>query len=198
MNSRRSLIRLPLLASLYFLCATIAAGQAPEVIKVEPPGWWVGSSVNPVRLLIRGRNLRGARISSSADGIRVIGLPKINENGTYLFLDIAIAPNAHEGERRIKIATANGSGEAMFRILPPLNRAGRFQGFTTDDVIYLIMTDRFSDGDSSNNDPPASPGLYDRSRTRYYHGGDFEGVIKHLPYLKDLGVTAIWLTFPCC
>ena len=72
MNSRRSLIRLPLLASLYFLCATIAAGQAPEVIKVEPPGWWVGSSVNPVRLLIRGRNLRGARISSSADGIRVI------------------------------------------------------------------------------------------------------------------------------
>jgi len=82
----------------------------------------------------------------------------------------------------------------MFRILPPLNRAGRFQGFTTDDVIYLIMTDRFSDGDSSNNDPPASPGLYDRSRTRYYHGGDFEGVIKHLAYLKDLGVTAIWLT----
>lgn len=194
MNARGSLIRLLLLASICFPCVTIAAAQAPEIIKVEPPGWWVGSSINPVRLLIRGRNLGGARVQSSADGIRVIGLPKINENGTYLFLDIAIATNAHEGERRVKIETANGRNEAMFRILPPLNRAGRFQGFTTDDVIYLIMTDRFSDGDSSNNDPPASPGLYDRSRTRYYHGGDFEGVIKHLAYLKDLGVTAIWLT----
>src|SRR5206468_9974436 len=139
MNSKLSLVRLSLLASLCFLCATIAAGQAPEIIKVEPPDWWVGSSINPVRLLIRGRNLRGARVQSSADGIRVIGLPKINENGTYLFLDIAIATNAHEGERRIKIETANGSNEATFRILPLLNRAGRFQGFTTDDVIYLIM-----------------------------------------------------------
>jgi len=194
MNSRRSLIRVLLLASICFPCATIAAAQAPEIIKVEPPSWWVGSSINPVRLLIRGHNLGGARVQSSADGIRVIGLPKINENGTYLIVDIAIATNAPEGERRIKIETANGSSEATFRILPPLNRAGRFQGFTTDDVIYLIMTDRFSDGDSSNNDPPQSSGLYDRSRTRYYHGGDFEGVIKHLAYLKDLGVTAIWLT----
>jgi glycosidase len=81
-----------------------------------------------------------------------------------------------------------------FEIYAPLARAGRFQGFTTDDVIYLIMTDRFSDGDPSNDDPPASPGMYDRSRTRYYHGGDFEGIISHLRYLKDLGVTAIWLT----
>jgi glycosidase len=56
------------------------------------------------------------------------------------------------------------------------------------------MTDRFSDGDLSNNDPPESQGIYDRSRTRYYHGGDFEGIIAHLPYLKELGVTAIWLT----
>src|SRR5262249_3747148 len=53
---------------------------------------------------------------------------------------------------------------------------------------------RFADGDSSNNDPPESRGLYDRSRSRYYHGGAFEGIIQHLTYLKDLGVTAIWLT----
>jgi len=68
------------------------------------------------------------------------------------------------------------------------------QGFTTDDVMYLIMPDRFSDGDSANNDPPQSRGMYDRSKTRYYHGGDLQGVINHLSYLKDLGITAIWLT----
>src|SRR5260370_15729179 len=56
------------------------------------------------------------------------------------------------------------------------------------------MKDRFSDGDPSNNDPRESRGLYDRSSTRYYHGGDFEGIIQHLLYLKDLGVTAMWLT----
>jgi glycosidase len=60
--------------------------------------------------------------------------------------------------------------------------------------MYLIIPDRFSDGDQANNDPPQSRGLYDRSKTRYYHGGDFQGVINHLSYLKSLGVTAIWLT----
>jgi glycosidase len=61
-------------------------------------------------------------------------------------------------------------------------------------VLYLIMIDRFSDGDRSNNDPPQSRGLYDPQNKFYYHGGDLQGVIDRLPYLKDLGVTAIWLT----
>jgi glycosidase len=60
--------------------------------------------------------------------------------------------------------------------------------------MYLIMIDRFSDGDQSNNDPPQSRGLYDRKSKFYYHGGDLQGIIDHLPYLKDLGVTALWLT----
>jgi glycosidase len=74
-----------------------------------------------------------------------------------------------------------------------MQRAGRYQGFTPDDVIYFIMPDRFADGDRSNNDPPKSPGLYDRTKGRYYHGGDFQGIIDRLPYLKELGVTAIWI-----
>jgi glycosidase len=60
--------------------------------------------------------------------------------------------------------------------------------------MYLIMIDRFSDGDIANNDPPQSRGIYDRKNKFYYHGGDFQGVIDRLPYLKDLGVTAVWLT----
>jgi glycosidase len=60
--------------------------------------------------------------------------------------------------------------------------------------MYLIMIDRFADGDPSNNDPPQSRGIYDRKNKFYYHGGDLQGVINHLPYLKELGVTAIWLT----
>jgi glycosidase len=180
-------------AAFLFASVSYAAGQAPEVVKVEPPNWWAGHSVNPVRVLIRGKNFTGATVVSAGAGI-IARNTKVNASGTYIFVDVMIDRHARPGMRSLKITTTNGSVNAPFEISAPLDRAGRFQGFTTDDVIYLIMTDRFSDGDSSNNDPPQSPGMYDRSKARYYHGGDFEGIIAHLPYLKELGVTAIWLT----
>lgn len=127
-------------------------------------------------------------------GWRTVAAPKANERGTYLFVDIAIAPNAQPGLRHLRTTTANGTAQASFEILPSLNRAGRFQGFSPADVMYLIMIDRFSDGDTTNNDPLQSRGIYDRQNKFYYHGGDLQGVIDRLPYLKDLGVTAIWLT----
>jgi glycosidase len=180
--------------ALFIISSQICAAQtAPQITKVEPPGWWANHTVNPVRVLIRGTNLSGARIENAGNGL-VTGPVKINQAGTYLFVDVTIARQSTTGKRSIRITTAQGSAEAPFEILAALPRLDRFQGFSADDVIYLIMTDRFSDGDLSNNEPPESPGMYDRARARYYHGGDFEGIIKHLPYLKDLGVTAIWLT----
>ena len=166
-----------------YLCLTLTAhAQAPEILKVDPPSWWTGSSVNPVRLMIRGRNLQGARVR--VDGM--IGTPKINERGTYIFVDVAVG---QAGQRTISVTTPRGSASASFEVLPALNRNGHFQGFSPDDVLYLIMIDRFADGDPSNNEP-----LNDRKNKFYYHGGDLQGVIDRLPYLKDLGVTAIWLT----
>ncbi len=170
------------------------AAQTPEILKVEPPSWWIGSSLNPVRVLIRGRNLRGALAQAVGSGFRIVGAPKINEGGSYMFVDVAILPNARPGERTLKISNQSGSAEAHWEILPRLNRSESFQGFSPDDVMYLVMIDRFSDGDQTNNDPPRSRGLYDRQNKYYYHGGDLQGVIDRLPYLKDLGVTALWLT----
>jgi glycosidase len=184
---------------LFAVAVLVAASQltiaqtTPRVTKVEPPGWWANHSINPVRVLIRGNNLQGATVQAPGAGL-VAGPAKVNAAGTYVFVDVRITPQAKRGARSLRIKTPGGSVDVPFEIYSPLSRTGRFQGFTTDDVMYLIMTDRFSDGDRSNNDPPESRGLYDRSKTRYYHGGDFEGIIAHLPYLKDLGVTAIWLT----
>ena len=184
-----------LLATLILIFGShLCLGQnAPQVSKVEPPGWWANHSINPVRVLIRGKNLLGAKVVSSSAGL-VAGQPQVNAAGTYLFVDVSIGRVARLGKQALKITTARGTVEAPFETYEPLARAGRFQGFTTDDVIYLIMTDRFSDGDPANDDPPESKGLFDRAKPRYYHGGDFQGIINHLSYLKELGVTAIWLT----
>jgi neopullulanase len=160
---------------------------------MDPPSWWPLSQLNPVRVMIRGRNLQGARVQLIGPGID-IGTTRTNERGTYLFVDVGIANDAAPGKRAISITTPRGSTRAEFEVLPALNRRGRFQGFSPDDVMYLIMIDRFADGDPSNNDPPQSRGIYDRKNKFYYHGGDLQGVINSLPYLKELGVTAIWLT----
>jgi glycosidase len=165
---------------------------APEVLKVEPPSWWPGHSINPVRLLLRGRNLAGATVEAQGDGIGV-GLVRANAAGSYLFVDVSIDADARPGPRRLLVRTPLGHAEAAFELEAPLSREGRFQGFSRDDVIYLIMPDRFANGDPTNDDPAVSRGLLDRGRGRHYHGGDLQGIIDRLPYLSDLGVTTLWL-----
>jgi glycosidase len=169
-----------------------AQSSAPQVLKVEPSSWWASHSINPVRVLIRGSNLAGARVTT-AGGLRV-GATNANAAGTHLFVNVQINSQTKPGVHQLHVATANGSTAAPFEVLMPLPRAGRFQGFSAADVLYLIMIDRFADGDQSNNDPAQSRGIYDRQNKFYYHGGDLQGVIDHLPYLKDMGVTVLWLT----
>ncbi|MBI3951952.1 MAG: cyclomaltodextrinase N-terminal domain-containing protein [Acidobacteria bacterium] len=156
------------------------AASAPEVLKVEPPNWWLGHSINPVRVMIRGRNLAGARVEASGAGVQT-GLTRVNAAGTYLFVDVLIDSPAAPGPRPLKITTERGTTTVPFNVLAPLPREGRFQGFSPDDVIYLIMPDRFANGDPSNDDPPNSRGLLNRQKNRYYHGGDLQGIIDRMP-----------------
>ena len=192
-------MRSPLLVSLFSACLATSAvagspakAARPEAITVEPPSWWPGHSINPVRVMVKGRNLAGARVESASAGLEPSAV-KVNEAGTWLFADVTIDPKAEPGPRKIRIRTAGGVVDAPFELLAPLPREGRFQGISPDDVIYLIMPDRFDDGDPTNDDPAAARGLLDRAKDRYYHGGDLQGIIDRLPYLKDLGVTALWL-----
>jgi glycosidase len=194
MSKRKKLAYLvPLVILLLAISHTGAAQGLPEVSKVEPPNWWAHHSINPVRVLIHGKNLSGARVEAPSSSKLRTGNVSVNEAGTYLFVDVTIDPQTKPDRYALRVMTASGIASAPFEIAVPLPRSNRFQGFTVDDVIYLIMPDRFDDGDRSNNNPAVSPGLYDRRKKRYYHGGDFAGIIKRLPYLKDLGITAIWL-----
>ena len=171
------------------LTGTLAA-QAPTVSKVEPPNWWANSSVNPVRVMVRGTNLAGARFDC---GRLACANVRVNARGSYAFVDVTIPRDAAAGTAPLTLRTAGGSATVPFTITPRLDGHGRYQGFGTEDVLYLLMPDRFSNGDPSNDDPAVSKGLHDRSKGRYYHGGDLAGVRERLPYLKSLGVTAIWL-----
>lgn len=168
------------------------ADHLPRVTKVEPPNWWPGHTWNPVRLLVRGENLTGAVLESSANGLAIDNV-KTNQAGTYLFADVAIGSNAQPGSYPLNLRTPNGKAPVLFELHTPLLREGRFQGFSPDDVFYLLMPDRFANGDPGNDDPEISRGLFDRSRSRYYHGGDLQGAIDRLPYLKELGVTVLWM-----
>lgn len=166
---------------------------APSIAKVEPPSWWASHTINPVRLLVRGQNLQDAHVLSNSPAIKTSEV-RANRRGTYLFVNVAINPKALPGTYPLKLITPRGSATIPFTIEAPLATNTHFQGINSNDVIYLIMPDRFADGDPSNNAPAGAPAAAnDRKNPRAYHGGDLRGIINHLSYLKELGVTALWL-----
>ena len=151
------------------IAAGAAAAQAPVVEKVDPPDWWAAHSINPVRLLIRGRNLSGARLQCARVTCSNV---RVNSAGTYVFADVTIPRGLAAGAYPLTLRTAAGSAPVPFAVARPLARAGRFQGFGPDDVIYLLMPDRFANGDTANDEPAVSRGLIDRTKGRRWHGGD--------------------------
>jgi neopullulanase len=174
-------------------CVTVFGQAGPSVSKIDPPFWWANHSINPVRLLIRGRNLSGARIKSPSANLRVSNF-RVNANSTYIFADLHINAGAKPGRYPLFVETQAGRAEVSFFVERSLTD-GRGEGITNQDVIFLIMIDRFSDGDPGNDTPADAPAeANDHNNSRAFHGGDLRGIINHLPYLKDLGVTALWLT----
>jgi neopullulanase len=181
---------------LAYVLGIVASPQtrSPTVLKVEPPSWWARHSINPVRLLVRGKNLNGARVRSSSGATQVSGV-LVNRAGTYLFVTVRISLSARPGSYPLTLTTPHGNTTIPFTIEAPLATSTHFQGITQNDVIYLIMPDRFANGDQSNDAPADAPAAAnDRKNPRAYHGGDLRGVIDRLGYLKELGVTALWLT----
>jgi glycosidase len=194
LHSRISKPALLLFVSCCFAASVYASAQtAPTVSKVEPPSWWAGHTINPVRLLVRGANLHGARVTATRPETNTSAVV-INPAGTYLFVSVEISPSARPGDYPLRLETSAGKTLIPFRLNAPLDTATNFQGITNDDVIYLIMPDRFSNGDAANDAPAGSPAAAnDRKNSRAFHGGDLRGIINRLPYLKELGVTALWI-----
>jgi neopullulanase len=172
---------------------TQASVSAPRVFKVEPPDWWVGY-YSPLMVLLYGENLESAKISVNYPGASISKI-QLEPDGKHAFVWMNLGPTVKPGDLTLRIETASGRTAAAIVLHPRSSPAGKFQGITPNDVIYLILTDRFADGSETNNEPAgAAAKTYDRSNPRAYHGGDLKGIRDHLPYLKQLGVTALWLT----
>jgi len=166
--------------------------NAPVVTKVEPPSWWV--NLTPyVMLLLSGHNLEAKQVSCNLQNV-VVERTESSRAGDYLFVWLKFGPGIRSGTAVCRIMTPTGATSFELPLAARAAKLGRFQGLAHEDVIYLIMPDRFANGDPSNDEPAGSSGTHDRSNPRAYHGGDLRGILEHLAYFKDLGVTALWLT----
>src|SRR6266851_2475240 len=179
----------PLRAALRHAATT---DDAPVVTKVEPPNWWLKLTPE-LMVLLSGQHLEATGVSCNLPNL-VVERTQATAGGNYLFVWLKLEPEIKSGTAVCRITTPAGTTSFELPLAARAQTIHRFQGITPDDVMYLIMPDRFADGDPTNDEPAEAPGSHDRSKPRAYHGGDLRGIQNHLPYLKELGVTTLWLT----
>ena len=166
-----------------------------DLERVEPAFWWVGMKNPHLQLIVHGDNIAQRSVHFNYTGVRLSATHKV-ENPNYLFLDIDIATSSKPGKFTIYFSVKNMADLSYEYELKVRNTSpDRNMGVTNKDLIYLIMPDRFSNGDAMND---VVPGMKERTMRRdsmySRHGGDIKGIMNHLDYIKDLGVTTIWLT----
>jgi len=187
-----------------FLLSAFFITKAQEVAEVYPTHWWVGMKNPSLQLMIYRKDIANEipTIKMSAAGIAVaedITLKRIfkPENPNYVFLDIVIRPGAKPGMRMIRIPAKGSYKQINFELKARRPGKGTLfaQGVRSEDFIYLLMPDRFANGNPANDRLTKYKDVsLNRDSMYHRHGGDIEGVIDHLAYLQDLGVTTVWMT----
>lgn len=180
--------------ALIFLCSFPFLSIA-QIDHVEPPNWWIGMKNQNLQLLINGKNVGETTPQINYAGVT---LKKVNkaDSKNYLFLDLEVAQTTKPGSFIINfIKDGKSVYKYSYTLLPRQKDAARLKGFNSEDVICLIVPDRFANGDYSND---VVAGMKENKINRSFdggrHGGDIRGIINHLDYLADLGYTAIWPT----
>jgi neopullulanase len=149
---------------------------------------------NPkLQLMLHGPGVASSTVSMTYPGVTVTRVNKV-ENKNYLFVDLTIASSAKPGTARIRLS--NGTAiDFELKARRKGNGTEYAQGVRSQDLIYLIMPDRFANSDYTNDKlPQYKDQSLNRDSMYHRHGGDIQGVIDHLDYLKDLGITTVWLT----
>ena len=169
------------------LCSMFA--HAVEIQRVDPPFWYTGMKNTELQVMFYGKNIADASFSlENYEGVTIKEVCKV-ENPNYLFVYLNVSEQAKPGTMNFLFKEGKKTTSHKFELRPRNNKPGAM-GFTPKDVLYLIMPDRFANGNPDNDN---LDGYVANRQGGGRHGGDLEGIMNHLDYIDDLGVTAIWL-----
>jgi len=162
---------------------------------VDPLFWFTGMKNPKLQLLVHGKNIKGYTATLNYPGVKLVEIHQV-ENPNYLFIDLEISADAKAGKFPISfLEKGKKKFDFSYELTDRDASPSRIQGVTNKDLIYLLMPDRFANGDPSND---KVKGLAEQTLNRdsmyYRHGGDIQGVMNHFDYFKDLGVTTLWMT----
>jgi len=180
-----------LLIILFTTVATLHA-QIADIERVEPEFWWTGFQETELQILVYGEDIGSSRASLSYPGVDLKQVISV-ENPNYLFLYLDVTDQAEPGTFTITFTKGDTRLTHEYTLLEREYSSTRHQGFDSSDVIYLLMPDRFANGDPSNDEIPGMIEGVDLDEPYARKGGDIKGISDNLEYIKDLGMTAIWL-----
>ncbi len=181
----------PLLIFLFFLYR--AAFPQVSIDHVEPPNWWTGMKNNSLQLMIHGKDIGKTNASFEYKGVKLKGVSSSGDN--YMFIDLSVTNSAKPGTITIEFKQKDSVFTTYnYELKSRSEGSAKRTGFNTSDMMYLIMPDRFANGDPNNDDMPGMLEKEDRTNPDGRHGGDIKGITDHLDYLHNLGVTTIWCT----
>ena len=172
----------------------LSAPLFAQVEKTEPPFWYAGMHNPDLQIMFYGKNIAQNAVEVT-NGITIKNIQK-TENPNYLFVTIDTG-NCQPQELTFTFKKNNKSFIQKYSLKDRKKNSDLRKGYDASDVIYLIMPDRFANGNSKNDSDKAVAEKGNRSLPGGRHGGDIEGIVKNLDYLKELGTTAIWST-PLC
>jgi len=174
-----------------FALSAYAAAFA-QIQKVEPAFWWKGMKNPEIQILVYGKDIANNEIELS-DGIKAVDIQKV-ENPNYLF--VTVNTDEVKGSNfKINIKKGKKNVDSYTYELKQRNpNSANRQSFTSKDVMYLIMPDRFANGDGNNDSMPNLTEKANLNLPNGRHGGDLRGIINNLDYIQNLGATSIWLT----
>ena len=164
-----------------------------QVTRVEPLSWWVGMKTD-LQLMVQGKDIASAEVTIEGGSGVSVTLVHEGDSPNYMFIDVAIADDATPGTYYLVFKNGKKTFKYPYEIAAREEGSAERKSFTTADMVYLIMPDRFANGDPSNDSTDDTAENADRSNPGGRHGGDIQGVIDHLDYISDLGATYIWTT----
>lgn len=165
-----------------------------SVDKIDPPYWWTGMKDTSLQLQVHGENVRSADFSVNYPGVTIDSVARLDGSSNWQFVYLNIAPGTKPGMLPLTWKEDGKTVTKEYELKARKPQKGA-QGFTSADVLYLIMPDRFADGDTSNNDVESMkyPSKADRNNPNARHGGDIKGMLDNIDYIDSLGVTAVWV-----